>query len=407
MKIWLPVLAVSAIALLLLGAAPPEPGIEDRLARHRNLGKAFYENPTTQNEAVEEFAKALKLAPDSPRERLNYGLALLRAGKTNEGVAELLKVQKARPELPHTWFNLGIVYKKQGEHDKAVEQFERMVKLVPSEPISHYNLGALYKLVGRQDEAIREFETAAKLDPNLAAARFQLFNSYRTSGRPAEAKRELEIFQRLKKQQEGAAIPEDVDWNAYAEVYDIMEDRPPSNLPLEAKFQTRGLGAASGAAVMEANGDGRPDLLVWSPAGLRLEPGGSILDLKGIRKAVPGDFNNDGLMDVAVLTANTVELYVNRKEKFEKLDAALPPGRFETAVWFDYDHDYDLDLILLGSKPYLLRNQGDAGFHDRTADFPFVEGEALDAAWFRLVADTKGMDLLVSYKEREGVLYRD
>src|SRR3979409_817756 len=38
------------------------PSVEERLARHRNLGKAFYENPTTQVEAVAEFRRALELA---------------------------------------------------------------------------------------------------------------------------------------------------------------------------------------------------------------------------------------------------------------------------------------------------------------------------------------------------------
>ena len=65
----------------------------DEISRHRNLGKAFYENPTTHGEAVEEFKKALDLNPDSLRDRLNYGLALLRAGKVAEGIAELEEVQ--------------------------------------------------------------------------------------------------------------------------------------------------------------------------------------------------------------------------------------------------------------------------------------------------------------------------
>ena len=66
---------------------------QDQLARHRNLGKAFYENPTTQQKAVEEFQKALQLNAQSARERLNYALALLRAGKTEEAVAQLEQVR--------------------------------------------------------------------------------------------------------------------------------------------------------------------------------------------------------------------------------------------------------------------------------------------------------------------------
>ena len=102
-----------ALALVLLFAVwrTADPALSqsrDDIWRHRNLGKAFYENPTTQQLAVGEFKKALDLAPDSARERVNYGLSLLRAAKTDEGVAELERAQRQDPKLPHTWFNLGI-----------------------------------------------------------------------------------------------------------------------------------------------------------------------------------------------------------------------------------------------------------------------------------------------------------
>src|ERR1041384_2608423 len=97
-----------AAVLLVLSAADSTREKQDLLWHHRNLGKAFYENPTTQKEAVGEFKKALDVSPDSARERVNYGLALLRAGQTKEGTAELLKAQKQDPAIPHTWFNLGI-----------------------------------------------------------------------------------------------------------------------------------------------------------------------------------------------------------------------------------------------------------------------------------------------------------
>src|ERR1700753_3955005 len=88
-------LSACAVAWVLLGPArPPDQG---QLWHYRNLGKAFYENPTTQRQAVDEFRKALALAPDSVRERINYGLALLRAGDAPHGIEELQKAQKADP----------------------------------------------------------------------------------------------------------------------------------------------------------------------------------------------------------------------------------------------------------------------------------------------------------------------
>src|SRR6266705_1622327 len=93
-------LVTVGLAIWLAAGADATRAAQDRLWRHRNLGKAFYENPTTQKEAVGEFKKALDLAPDSARERVNYGLALLRAGQTKEGIVELEKAQQRDPAIP-------------------------------------------------------------------------------------------------------------------------------------------------------------------------------------------------------------------------------------------------------------------------------------------------------------------
>jgi tetratricopeptide (TPR) repeat protein len=374
--------------------------VEERLARHRNLGKAFYENPATQQQAVEEFRRAFDLQPDSVREQLNYGLALLRAGKTAEGIEILEAVQKRDPKLPHPYFNLGVEYKKQGETDKALANFAEFAKLVPGEPMGRYNLGVMLKAAGRQKEAIAEFEEAAKLDPNLAAARFQLFNAYRQAGRQPEAQRMLAEFQRLKKEQEGSATPEDVDWCAYSEIYETIDPAkvaaaPP---PVTLKFDDVVLGEGF-AGVVQAGGM----IVGWSKAGLK-GFGGGVPAIPGVVDAAAGDFNNDGFVDLCVVTDTGVSVAV-LGPKTGKLDVAA--GKFHACVWLDYDHDYDLDLILLGKDSKLYRNQGQAGFADRTADFPFVAGEAIAGVVYRIVPDTRGMDLTVSYQDRSGVVYRD
>ena len=193
-----------AILGLLLAATD---STEERLWRFRNLGKAFYENPTTQTQAVDEFKKALDLAPKAKREQVNYALALLRASKTKEAVTGLETVQKQWPDLPHMWFNLGIVFKKDGEFEKAQAQFERMVKLAPDEPFSHHNLGVLYKQAGRADDALALSQVAVRLNGNLAAPQFQLYNLSRVLGK-MDPPAELATLYALKKAQEGPAILE-------------------------------------------------------------------------------------------------------------------------------------------------------------------------------------------------------
>jgi len=409
-----------AISLLFLAAAPPQgPSRDELLWHHRNLGKAFYENPTTQYRAVEELKAALDLAPGSARERLNYGLALLKAGKTAEGIAELEKVQQQDPSIPHTWFNLGIAYKRAADYDRATAQFEKMVTLAPDEPVSHYNLGALYKLAGKQDLAIREFETAARLDPHLAGPHFQLFNAYRAAGRAEDSKRALALFQEVRKQQEGAAVPEDLEWSWYAELYDVPEPEGPAPAAMPPKWESRDLAAGldpatATLAVLDADGDGKPDLLAASAAGVLLFKSGTerveasgLAELKGVTAVVPGDFDNDGLPDLCVVAGGAASLWHNAGGRFEKTAVQLPAGTFRTAVWLDFDHDYDLDLLLLGDGAALMRNEGTAGFHDETKRFPFVPGKAVAAAVLHVIPNTQGMDLAVSYADHPGVIYRD
>jgi tetratricopeptide (TPR) repeat protein len=404
------VLAALAVAALLVVRAATPAG--DTLQRHRNLGKAFYENPTTHAEAIAELKKALDLAPQSLPEKLNYALALLRGGRAAEAVPLLEDVQRRDPALPHTWFNLGIYFKQNNEIDKATAQFEHLVKLAPAEPIAHYQLGTLYRAEGKTDRAAAEFERAAKLNPLLAAAHFQLYNLYRTTGRQPDAARELATFQKLKKDAEGAAVAEDVDWCNFAEIYD--PPRKSATVAVETAFDDRTLGPATGILAIDSTGAGQTDLLTWSAEGIKLYRRGTepvaetgLGAVKNVRSVAAGDYDNDGLMDLCVVTDAGPQLWHNAKGRWTRAEAALPQRRFDAAVWIDYDHDYDLDLVLLGEHSALLRNQGAAGFADRTADFPFVAGHAVAAQKLRVVPDSKAFDLAVFYEGRAPVLYRD
>jgi tetratricopeptide (TPR) repeat protein len=413
LRIGAPALAAALVCAWL--AYPQNTSNQSLLWQRRNLGKAFYENPTMGQQAVEQFRLALALAPNSARERLNYGLALLKAGDLKNGTAELERVQKQDPKLPHTWFNLGIAYKRLGDFDKAQAQFEQMVKLAPDEPASHYQLGALLKAKDQNDAAIREFEKARDLNPRLAAPHYQLYMLYRQANRP-EAAAELAAFNEMKKEQEGAAVPEDMEWSVYAEIYDPIDEPPSPPLPAPV-YRTEELAsgfeqATAGVVALDLDGS-RPSLIAWSADRVTLLRNGrtpvadsGLEGLRGVVSIAPGDFDNDGLPDLCVITKQGASLYRNANGHFEK-KADLAAGRFRKAVWLDFDHDYDEDVFLLGDDSRLMRNNGEAGFSDETQRFPFVKGSAIDATPFDLEPDTPGFDLVVSYQDRAGVLYRD
>jgi tetratricopeptide (TPR) repeat protein len=344
-------------------------------------------------------------------------------GREEEAIELLQQVQRQDPSLPHTWFNLGIYYKHHGDTQRAMAQFLGLLARTPDEAIAHYQLGTLYNQINRRQEAQAQFEKAAGLDPLLAAARFQLYNLHRLAENTAQADSYLADFERIKNLQKSWVIPENVEWCAYAEIYDPPEARPEAAAPPEPKFTDTRLdgtvdSATAGLALIDSTGTGQTDLLVWSSQGIRLFLKGQspaamtgLGGLTGVIDVAPGDFNDDGLIDLCVLTAAGPMLYRNTGGKFVRQPASLPASlssrRFDAAVWLDYDHDYDLDLLLLGPQPALLRNQGAAGWANRSEDFPFVKGPVTSAQKLRVVPDSKAFDLAVFYRDRAPVLYRD
>jgi len=370
-----------------------------------------------------------------------------------------------------------------------------MAELVPDDAITRYNLGVLYKLQRRPEDSRAAFERAAELDPNLAGARFQLATAYRQAGMAEAAAAAMAAFRELKAQQADAAVPEDLEWSFYAELYDPLAPHgaaaePRAEPRFEASVLAQRLGEGGSLEVLDADGDGRVDVLVATPAAVELflqraatprqegdeadggtvdagsaedaaatvdatsdraaaagaaakgepsmpgaerseepadgaahpaphsaaRPGISqferrtVVESEGIRAAVPGDFDDDGLPDLAVVAAGGVTLWHNAGGTFTRHGLALPEvatKEYRGAVWLDYDHDYDVDLLLLGEHSALLRNVGEGTFEDRSAAFPFADGTALEGVEIDLVPDTPGLDLAVSYADRPGVLYRD
>ncbi len=357
--------ALSAILIALFSASCKQQGLSPEVAEQvqqlRNLGKAFYENPGSAENAVETLKKALELNPSSAREKVNYALALLRAGKADAGMALLAEAQQQDPSIPNTWFNLGIEYKKLGDADHAIEQLEHMAEIAPDNAKTQYNLGQLYKQLDRNEDAIKKFELSAKLDPSLAAPHFQLYNMFRRDDRE-RARTELDEFKRIKKLQDETGLDEDIDWSYYSELYDPVEPGEPAQVvdgvSFEASSAAGEIGAPRGVLALDSNADQKVDALFWgASSGSLLAAAGTPVEvsaLAGAAGVAAGDPDNDGFPDLCVVSAKGASVVANAAGVFGP-PQSVAAGDFDSCLWHDYDHDGDLDLFLLGARNALLR----------------------------------------------------
>ena len=146
-----------------------------------------------------------ELAPDSVRERINYGLALLRAGQTKPASAELIRAQKQDPS--HSAHLVQPRHRLQTcgrlrQSDRTIPRHDPSGAR-PSRS-AHYNLAAVLRVKGRTDEAaLPEFLEAEKLNPDLAGPHFQLFTLYQRTGDKEAAARERKLFEEAKKRERG------------------------------------------------------------------------------------------------------------------------------------------------------------------------------------------------------------
>ena len=418
-RYFLGITCILALGLIVIISVPSSDLQMDSLTKQklqelRNLGKAMYENPGTQTQAVDVLRQAAELNPNSAQDRLNYGLSMLRAGQAGKGITELERARELDPILPHTYFNLGIEFKKRNETERAILEFERMARLVPNEPKTHYNLGVLYKLQNNLDRAVASFEHSIQLGPNLAAPHFQLYNTLRRIDRE-RANKHLERFRAIKALTEGAAVGEDINWSFYSELHDPQSPLLPADHVAETRFEAMGntskLNAAPlGILLLPTGPETPPRVLAWSHQGLLLDsPDHDPVraSVSNVRHVAAGDVNNDGQSDLCLAGSTGARLLTVAQGdpySFGK-PQTLAKGDFNACLWVDYDHDYDLDLLAIGVHYALLRNNGDGTFVDVSGSFPFAQGLALGAVWLELW-ENNSFNIVIAYTDKV-VVYED
>lgn len=186
-----------------LGLPPPQPepsvnaaAMEDYLA-----GLASVELPSTIDDAIWAFSRAVEADPDSPlthaglaeAEWIKYRLTKEEAW-LDQARSSAANAARRQPDVALVHRILGSLEIEAGRHDKAEPEFLRAIKLNPSDAESHRRLGQAYQKYGQIDEARVQFLEAVRVDPDNVAARKTLGTFYYNRGQFDDAGKEFEYL---------------------------------------------------------------------------------------------------------------------------------------------------------------------------------------------------------------------
>ncbi len=120
-------------ARLVRGApAALDPFIQGKLGNeHANLGDAYHQLGR-YDEALAEYAKAIKLLPKSADVRTRIAVTLREQGLLDEAAGSLTQAIEANPEYVPAHTLLGLVHYSRGEHDAARRRWTEALRLEPS-----------------------------------------------------------------------------------------------------------------------------------------------------------------------------------------------------------------------------------------------------------------------------------
>lgn len=183
-RMYLPLVTVIAALILVLHAlwsrlqaAPPMCQKWARVSMILGLGGAVTILGTLTFLRNEDFLDPMDLwrsvtlaVPDNPRGHNNYAFNLSLAGYLPQAIQEYEKAVTLAPRMALFHSNYGLTLAKAGNYQKALDQLRLAVVLDPNTPKYVANLGFVLLLKGSVDNAVICFETALRMNPRYDLA---------------------------------------------------------------------------------------------------------------------------------------------------------------------------------------------------------------------------------------------
>ena len=134
-------------------------------------------------EAVEAYARAVRLAPDSTRTRYGLGYLYWKLYRYDEAERELKEVLRRDAADARAAFTLGDLYLTKGDAARSLPLLEQAARAYAQEFDTHFALGRALILTGELKRGVEELRAAVRLDEQIADGHYQLGRALMQDGR--------------------------------------------------------------------------------------------------------------------------------------------------------------------------------------------------------------------------------
>lgn len=146
---------------------------------HFNLGLT-YKMKGLDDEAADEFRKAIALKPDHVGAYRNLGFLLFKSFKRYDEAIEIhRKLLALVPVDIEGHLNLGLLYTESGDYALAEQEFKKIIGLNPYYGKAHTALAALYRRQNDLDAAVRALKEALAISPESSEIKVMLNDIYK------------------------------------------------------------------------------------------------------------------------------------------------------------------------------------------------------------------------------------
>jgi tetratricopeptide (TPR) repeat protein len=390
----------------------------DEVMGYANLGIVYLRMGSFE-QAEEWLRKAIKMEPEDPDVRLILAKVYEMSGDSEKAISELEEIMQFSPGHVKSLYNLSELYATiSGEESvqKRLDITQELAEKVPANIVPRLNLIEILILENQADPALKQMEEVQQIFPVFPKEAVEYFDQSLSSLKAGDAQRASTPFMifhnYLKvttpyqagmmdlKGPGGSLVGSPVvtfdqqqmgfqaaDWEEVLAAIKFTDITITAGVGFLLEKTRDGEGSLVGSTFISAcdyNGDGDIDLYVGrvNPQNQNYEHylfknvWGVFQDVsseagishKGRETSARfADYDNDGLLDLYIVTEGNDLLYKSTgEETFEEVSGKAKlseTGSGNGSLFFDYDHDGDLDLYVTRSGPNaLFRNNSDGTF---------------------------------------------